>query len=257
MQDTRRHGVEVRPIDVGVGDWNCTLEGNPPALRLGLRMVKGLSRAGAERITAARPFRDVEDLARRARLDRRDLTALAAADALRGLCGNRHQARWQVLGIEAPLPLGEMPTLPEPVPMLRRPTEGEDIAADYGSLGLTLRRHPLALLRPVLTRLSFQSAHEVLGLTHGSAHAAGLVITRQRPATATGVVFLTLEDETGPLNVIVWSDLFERERRIVLGARLMGVTGEVQREGEVVHLIARSLEDRTALLGGLRTAPPP
>lgn len=106
----------------------------------------------------------------------------------------------------------------------------------------------------MLTRLSFQSAREVLGLTHGRrAHAAGLVITRQRPGTATGVVFLTLEDETGPLNVIVWSSLFERERRIVLGARLMGVTGEVQREGEVVHLIARKLEDRTALLGGLRT----
>ena len=254
VQDTRRHGVEVRPIDVGVGDWDCTLEGNPPALRLGLRMVKGLSRAGAERITAARPFRDVQDLARRARLNRRDLTALAAADALRGLCGNRHQARWQVLGIEAPLPLGEMPALPEPLPLLRRPTEGEDIVADYGSLGLTLRRHPLALLRPVLTRLSFQSAREVVGLTHGRrAHAAGLVITRQRPGTATGVVFLTLEDETGPLNVIVWSSLFERERRIVLGARLMGVTGEVQREGEVVHLIAHKLEDRTALLGGLRT----
>jgi error-prone DNA polymerase len=173
---------------------------------------------------------------------------------LRGLCGNRHQARWQVLGIEAPLALGEAPALPEPVSLLRRPTEGEDIVADYGSLGLTLRRHPLALLRPVLTRLSFQSAREVVGLTHGrSAHAAGLVITRQRPGTATGVVFLTLEDETGPLNVIVWSSLFERERRIVLGARLMGVTGEVQREGEVVHLIAHKLEDRTALLGGLRT----
>ena len=244
----------MRPIDVGVGDWDCTLEGNPPALRLGLRMAKGLSRAGAERITAARPFRDAQDLARRTRLNRRDLEALAAADALRGLCGNRHQARWQVLGIEAPLPLGEMPALPEPLPLLRRPTEGEDIVADYGSLGLTLRRHPLALLRPVLTRLSFQSAREVPGLTHGrSAHAAGLVITRQRPGTATGVVFLTLEDETGPLNVIVWSSLFERERRIVLGARLMGVTGEVQREGEVVHLIAHKLEDRTALLGGLRT----
>lgn len=159
-----------------------------------------------------------------------------------------------MLGIEAPLPLGEMPALPEPVPMLRRPTEVEDIVADYGSLGLSLGRHPLALLRPVLTRLSFQPARKVLGLTPGRrAHAAGLVITRQRPDTATGVVFLTLEDETGPLNVIVWSSLFGRERRIVLGARLMGVTGEVQREGEVVHLIARKLEDRTALLGGLKT----
>ncbi|MGQ0591773.1 MAG: error-prone DNA polymerase, partial [Gammaproteobacteria bacterium] len=254
VQDARRHGVEVRPVDVGVGDWDCTLEDAPSALRLGLRMVKGLSRAGAERITAARPFGDVQDLARRARVNRRDLEALAAAGALGGLCGNRHQARWQVLGIEAPLPLGEMPALPEPLPLLRTPTEGEDIVADYGSLGLTLRRHPLALLRPALTRLSFQSAREVLGLSHGrSAHAAGLVITRQRPGTATGVVFLTLEDETGLLNVIVWSSLFERGRRIVLGARLLGVTGEVQREGEIVHLIAHKLEDRTALLGGLRT----
>ena len=147
-----------------------------------------------------------------------------------------------------------MPALPEPVLLLRRPTEGEDIVADYGSLGLTLRRHPLALLRPVLTRLSFQSTRADWHLSDGRrgmppASSSPASITRQRPGTATGVVFLTLEDETGPLNVAP----FERERRIVLGARLMGVTGEVQREGEVVHLIAHKLEDRTALLGGLRT----
>ncbi|MGH8569733.1 MAG: OB-fold nucleic acid binding domain-containing protein, partial [Gammaproteobacteria bacterium] len=134
------------------------------------------------------------------------------------------------------------------------PTEGEAIAADYGSLGLTLRQHPLALLRPRLEQMAFVTAERVLCLAHGdTVRAAGLVITRQRPGTTTGVVFVTLEDETGYLNLIVWSSLVDSQRKELLGSRLLGVIGEVQREGEVVHVLARRLEDHTHLLGRLST----
>ncbi|MGH8521026.1 MAG: error-prone DNA polymerase [Gammaproteobacteria bacterium] len=260
VQDARRHGVEVRPVDVGASAWDCTLERGAnaqPALRLGLCLVKGLSRAAAGRLIEARaatPFRDLHDFIRRAGLPRRDLEALTQADALVNLAGQRHQAYWAVLGIEAPAPLLAAPTVQEALPLLRRPTEGEAIAADYGSLGLTLRQHPLALLRPRLERMAFVTAERILGLAHGeTVRAAGLVITRQRPGTATGVVFVTLEDETGCLNLIVWSRLVDSQRKELLGSRLLGVTGEVQREGEVVHVLARKLEDHTDLLGRLST----
>ncbi len=229
------------------------------ALRLGLRKVKGLSKSGAERFVEARTtgaFMDVQDLMRRAELNRRDLKALAAADALVSLAGQRHQAYWAVLGIETPTPLFAAPTVQEALPLLRPPTEGEAIVADYGSLGLTLRRHPLALLRPRLERMAFVTAERVLGLAHGeTVRAAGLVITRQRPGTATGVVFATLEDETGYLNLIFWSRLVESQRKELLGSRLLGVIGEVQREGAVVHVLAHRLEDHTPLLGRLSTRP--
>jgi error-prone DNA polymerase len=139
--------------------------------------------------------------------------------------------------------------------LLRRPSEGEAIVADYGSLGLTLRRHPLALLRARLSRMAFVSAEQVRQLAHGErVRAMGLVITRQRPGTATGVVFITLEDETGYINLILWSRLVERYRKEVLGARLLGVMGEVQREGEVVHVVAHRVEDHSQLLGRLLTS---
>jgi len=259
VQDARRHGVEVRPVDVDASGWDCSLEpgADGPALRLGLRMVKGLSKRGAERLVEARTtgaFMDVQDLTRRAGLQRRDLEALTQADALVQLAGQRHQASWAVLGIEAPTPLLAATTVNEASPLLRLPTEGEAILADYGSLGLTLRRHPLALLRPRLERMAFVTAERVLGLAHGeTVRAAGLVITRQRPGTATGVVFVTLEDETGYLNLIVWSSLVDKQRKELLGSRLLGVIGEVQREGEVVHVLARKLEDHTDLLGRLST----
>ncbi|MFH0352253.1 MAG: error-prone DNA polymerase [Chromatiales bacterium] len=262
VQDARRHGVEVRPVDVCASAWDCTLERGSnaqPALRLGLRLVKGLARAAAGRLIEARaatPFRDLHDFIRRAGLQRRDLEALTQADALVQLAGQRHQAYWAVLGIEAPTPLFAATTVNEALPLLRRPTEGEAIVADYGSLGLTLRRHPLALLRPCLERMAFVTAERVLGLAHGeTVRAAGLVITRQRPGTATGVVFVTLEDETGYLNLIVWSSLVDSQRKELLGSRLLGVIGEVQREGSVVHVLARRLEDHTALLGRLSTRP--
>jgi len=227
----------------------------PPALRLGLRLVKGLSHAGSKRLLEARAqavFADVADLARRARLDRKDLECLAGADALQGLAGNRYQAHWEVLGVEEPLPVLADAGIREALSMLRPPTEGDNIVKDYACIGLTLRRHPLALLRPHLESLDLRTADRIRSLPHGQAvRTGGLVINRQRPGTATGVVFLTLEDETGYINVVVWNRLVERQRHILLGARLLGVVGEVQREDEVVHVIARHLEDHSSLLGRL------
>jgi error-prone DNA polymerase len=259
VQDARRHGVEVRPVDVLASDRECTLEGPDPApaLRLGLAMVKSLSEAGAERVVAARrkrPFADVADLARRARLDARDLKCLAAAGTLNRLADHRRRAYWDVAGVEAPTPLlGEAPVIEAP-PRLRPPTEGEDLVADYASLGLTLGRHPLALLRDHLERRRLATAEEIRRLPHGrQARACGIVTGRQRPDTASGVVFVTLEDETGYVNVVVWRDLGERQRRELLGARLMAVHGVVERDGKVVHLVARRLIDESALLGRLVT----
>ncbi|BAU47352.1 DNA polymerase [Sulfurifustis variabilis] len=227
-----------------------------PAVRLGLRQVKGLTEAGARRLVAARveaPFASVADLARRAGLDRRDLDALAAAGALRALSGHRHRARWAVAGVERPLPLLAGAEIAEGVPLLRPPTEAEDLVADYASLGLTLGRHPLALLRGELrARYRCLSAADLRAVPHGRrARTAGLVVCRQHPSSASGVIFITLEDETGQTNLIVWPGVVERQRREVLHARLLVVSGEVQREGEVLHLIAGRLEDRSALLGDL------
>jgi len=260
VQEARRVGVETLPVDVRYSDWECTLEPaaarrGTAALRLGLRLVKGLPQAAAQQLMAARAeraFVHVTDMARRAALDRRALNLLSDAGALAGLSGNRHQASWAALGVEPALPVLADAAILEGVPLLRVPGEGENIVADYASLGLTLERHPLALMRPIFDRKSYLTASEISGCAHGSAvRTAGLVVTRQRPGTATGVVFITLEDETGVINLIVWSSLVETQRREVLGARLMGVIGEVQREGEVVHVIARSLLDHTALLGRL------
>ncbi len=279
VQDVQRHGVEVLPVDVRHSDWESTLEmlqglshcsaknlnnapflgkkRTVPALRLGLNRIKGLSEKGAEALVTARsaiPFTDVQDMARRAALNNKDMEALAAADAIAGLAGNRHQARWQVLGIEGALPIFETPRFNEATPLLKRPTEGEDVVADYASVGLTLRRHPVELLRKHFDALGIVSAIGLRGIAHGDeVRTAGLVIARQRPGTATGMVFVTLEDESGYINLIVWSSLVEAQRQVLLGARLLGVTGEVQREGEVLHVIARDLQDHTGLLGRLIT----
>ena len=258
VQDAQRHGVEVRPVEVCTSEWECTLEGRePPAVRLGMLMVKGLSEAGARRIAAARaaaPFASVADLARRARLEARDLKCLAAAGALNALAEHRRRAYWDVAGIEArPHILREAPVR-ETAPALAAPTEGEDLVADYASLGLTLGRHPLALLRDRLRRMGLATAAEVREARHGQAlRACGIVTGRQRPDTASGVVFVTLEDETGYVNVVVWSALVERQRRELLGARLMAVHGTIEREGAVVHLVARRLADHSTLLGRILT----
>jgi error-prone DNA polymerase len=247
VQDARRHGVEVLPPDVNASDWDCALEGQ--ALRLGLRMVGGLAEAEGRRVAAGRPHASVFDLG----LNRKDLKALAAAGALRSLAGHRHRAHWVAAGAARRAPL-DVPSL-ENDPELRPPSEGADVVADYASLGLTLGRHPLALLRPRLRRLGLLDAQGMRDLPHGSrARTAGLVTCRQRPDTASGVVFVTLEDETGTMNIVVWSRLVERQRRELLGARLLGVQGVLEREGDVVHLVAQSLVDYSPLLGPLVTA---
>jgi len=258
VQDAQRHGVEVRAVDVTRSDWACTLEGRePPAVRLGLLMIKGLSEVGARRIVTARaaaPLASVADLAHRAQLEARDLKHLAAAGALNALAEHRRRAYWDIAGIEArPHLLREAPVR-ETAPALAAPTEGENLVADFSSLGLTLGRHPLALLRARLRGMGLATAAEVRAAAHGrTLSACGLVTGRQRPDTASGVVFVTLEDETGYVNVVVWSALAERQRRELLGARLMAVHGTIEREGEVVHLVARRLADHSTLLGRLLT----
>jgi error-prone DNA polymerase len=274
VQDARQHGVEVRPVDVNASDWACRLEPlharalparqragiaeeKQPAVRLGLCMVKGLSQAAAERLLEARTsakFSGVEDLAYRAALHRGDLEALAAGGALQSLEGHRHRARWACAGVEKPLPLLAQVSTAESLPLLRAPTEGENIIADYASLGLTLGRHPLALLREHLVAMNLCTARQLRDLTHGArAYTAGLVTCRQCPSSGAGVIFVTLEDETGTSQVVVWPKLAERQRAPLLNARLLAVFGEVQREGEVLHLLARRLEDHSTLLGRLAT----
>ncbi len=244
VQDARRHGVEVRPPDVQASDWDCTLEGN--ALRLGLRMVNGLSEQKGLQIAQGRPYRSVAEF----RLNRKDLRCLAAAGALESLAGHRRLAHWVAAGAERRAPL-DAPAR-ERMPALAAPREGEEIVADYASLGLTLGRHPLALLREHLQKLRLIDSRALHRIAHGgTASVAGLVTCRQRPDTASGVVFVTLEDETGCMNIVVWRALVERQRRELLGARLMGVQGVVERDGEVVHLVARRLVDYSALLGPL------
>ncbi|MEX0607199.1 MAG: error-prone DNA polymerase, partial [Halofilum sp. (in: g-proteobacteria)] len=180
-----------------------------------------------------------------------DLDALAEADALTALAGERPTARWAAAGVQPELPLFE-DEAPTPAPALRAPREGESIRADYASVGLTLRRHPLALLRPRFRR--WRTAEEIFGLADGTGvHTGGLVTIRQQPSTPTGVTFVTLEDETGWFNVIVWRRIAERQRQTLYGARLMGIAGRVQREGEVVHVVARRLFDESPWLGRLDT----
>ena len=194
-------------------------------------------------------------MTRRAGLDRKDLDALAAADALRPLSGNRRQAIWQALAIDPETALG-MPQRDFPeVPKLAEPSEGEEILSDYAATGLTLRRHPLALLRGRLKKLGLKSADEVANSRHGQlVRAAGIVTCRQRPATASGVMFVTLEDETGYVNLVVWKDLVERNRRPILGSRLLAVGGQVQKQGLVVHVLAKCFEDLSPMLGELKTS---
>ncbi|TAN50409.1 MAG: error-prone DNA polymerase [Betaproteobacteria bacterium] len=250
VQDAQHHGVEVRPPDVCASDWDCTLEG--AAVRLGLRMIGGLPETAARRLLAARPFASVDDLARRAALNRRELRCLADGGALAALAGHRRLAHWAAAGVLRGEGVLASAQFPQATIALQAPSEGETIVADYASLGLTLGRHPLALLRDGLVRRQFLTAAALRQLPHGQrARAAGLVTCRQRPDTASGVLFLTLEDETGSTNVVVWHALAERQRRELLGARLLGVQGVIERDGEVVHLVARRLSDQSPLLAGV------
>lgn len=257
VRDAREHGVEIRPVDVLVSDWDCTLESTlagSPAIRLGLRLVHSLTRAGAERVVAVRERIDnLQDLVRHAGLDRGDLEALAAAGACANLTGNRHQAFWSVAGTEVELPLA--PCAEEPaLPLLPVPTEGQNLVADYRSIGLTLGRHPLALLRSLFSSREVFTASQLRSLPHENpVSVAGLVTMRQRPGTASGVTFVTLEDDTGYVNLIVWKRIGVQYRRELLHSRLLEAEGYLQREGEVLHVIVERLHDRSAWLGRLTT----
>jgi error-prone DNA polymerase len=264
VRDAREHGVDVRPVDVTVSAWESTLEGEPTAarrpLRLGLSRVKGLAEDAGERIVAARAearFASSEDLARRASLDAQALAVLAESGALYSLTGHRHQAAWAVAGIDTrPTELLRATRVHEAEVVLAAPSEGEETLADYRALGLTLNRHPLALLREQLAAFRVEPAARLRTYPNGRlARASGLVTHRQRPETAKGTVFVTLEDETGAVNVIVWPKVAEAQRTPLLGATLLTVYGQWQRQGEgdaaVMHLLAARMIDHTALLKGL------
>ncbi len=258
MQDAQRHGVTVRPVDINCSDWDCSLEADESGvavLRLGLRMVKGLSEDAGQRIAVEREqaeFTQVQQLLERVGLDRRELGVLASSGALRSLAGDRHRARWAVAGAEQPMPLFPSMERFEAAPLLRKPTEGQNIVADYRSTGLTLERHPLCLLRRHLDRYRYARAEQLPAMRNGQkVNVAGLVITKQRPGTASGVTFVTLEDETGQINLVVWKQLAERYRAALLNARLLGITGELQIEGKVIHVIAEQLLDHSDMLGDL------
>ena len=259
LQDVRRHHLQVRPVDVCASDWDCSLEptdGQQPAIRLGLRMIKGFREEDARRIEVARllgDFIDVADLGRRAQLDARAQASLADAGALRQLAGDRHRARWEVAGVQQQLGLfAGLPSQDEPPVCLPTPSVSEDLHADYHSVGTTLGPHPLALLRTQLRGLRCRSSRELLEVEHGrNVSVAGLVTGRQRPGTASGVTFVTLEDEFGNINVVVWRDLAERQRKALVGSQLLRVDGRWEQVGEVRHLIAGRLSDLSPLLNGI------
>ena len=257
MQDARRHDVEVQPVDVMYSNWDCTLEGSPqqPSVRLGLRLVSGLKQASVDRLIDARaqaPFEGAEDLARRAGIDQPEMKLLAAADALMSLSGHRRQQVWDASALRAtPQLLRDAPVDEEFLELPQAP-EGDEIVWDYSSTGLTLRRHPLALLREQLRARGFKTSVELADYPNGRiAHACGIVTLRQQPDTANGTIFVSLEDETGVVQVICWKRIREHQRTPLLQSRLMGVHGTWQREGEVMNLIAGRIEDLTPLLGRL------
>ena len=281
VQDARRHGVRVRAVDVMHSEWDCTLEPaenqplsqypwihkNQPAVRLGLRLVAGLREDAVTRLMAARrqaPFTSTEDLVSRAKFGTLEINALAAADAMLALAGHRRQQVWEASAIKlAPGLLKNVPTHEAPLALADTP-EGENILFDYKATGLTLRRHPLALLRPRLARKGLLSAEQLNALPDGEEVAGcGIVTVRQQPQTANGTIFVTLEDETGPVNVIVWKSLREEQRTELLHSRLLAVHGVWQRSeesgtakgfGAVRNLVATRLEDLTPLLGRLGTS---
>ena len=260
VQDAKRHGVKVLPADVTISGWDSTLEtiegAERPAVRLGLSLLRGMKDDAAERIEnsrAVRPFKSVHDLARRAQLNRHDLHVLADANALAALAGNRREALWHSVAAVPDKDMLAIAAVQDETPELGAPSEGSEIVADYRSVGLTLGRHPLQLLRPQLLVNRLMPASTLRSYPNGRlARACGIVTVRQRPGTAKGVIFMTLEDETGNVNVIVWPGLLERQRKEVLGASLLAVYGVWQREGEVQHLVAQRLVDMSHLLGGLQ-----
>ena len=266
VRDAREHGVEVRPVDVNASGWDNSLEdagegrrAECRALRLGLRQVGGLRQEDAARIVDARdvdarraPYPDVGTLARRAGISASAIETLAGADAFRSMGLDRRQALWQAraLAKAPPLPLFEAADQRgegrEPAVALPAMADGEQVVEDYRTLRLSLHAHPLAFLRERLAGRGALAAEAMARARDGDrAAAAGLVLVRQRPGSAKGVIFMTLEDETGTVNVVVWPNILERYRQAVLGGRLAMVRGRVQRAGEIVHLVAAHVEDLT------------
>ena len=258
VQDAQRHGVRVLPVDVRYSDWDCSLEADRRgalAIRLGLRQVRGCPEKVAHKLTAERTrksFADVADLCARAELDARHRTLLAQAGALRGLAGHRHRAQWAAIGVEAHRPLFEHRSPDETAMHLPLPSVAEDVHADYARTGLTLGPHPLKLLRARLRAQRWLDSRQLQDRPHESVvRMAGMVVQRQRPQTASGVTFITLEDEHGPVNVIVWRDVAARQWRPYLEAKLLGVQGRWERVDGVSHLIAQKLYDISGMLGEL------
>jgi error-prone DNA polymerase len=259
VRDAKEHGVEVRAVDVNHSAWDCTLENG--ALRLGLRMIEGLRAADAERLVAARglrPFASVEELRTRGQLPVHAIERLAAADAFRSMKLDRRAALWDSKALKA------APDLPlfaaadardegaetEPAKLPAMPLS-EHVVNDYQTVRLSLKAHPMRFLRAHYASRGFVTAGELASLRDGKRLSiAGLVLIRQRPGSAKGVVFITIEDETGVANLVVWPDVFEKQRKIVMGARLMAVHGLVQRDedGGVIHVVARGLEDDSHML---------
>jgi len=261
VRDARMHGVEVRAPDVNASDWESTLEGEgqPRIVRLGLHQITGFSQADAAKIMAARlaggAFASLEDLRRRARLSPAALERLAHADAFGSIGMDRREALWAARALkpdDTPLFASISEFGPEEDPHLPAMALCEHVAHDYARLKLSLKAHPMAFFRADFdARRTLPAAALAQARTDRRTEVAGLVLVRQRPGTASGVIFMTLEDETGAMNVIVWPKLFERYRRVVLGARLLAVQGKVQREGRVIHVIADRLTDFTHRLAEL------
>ena len=265
VRDAQAHGVEIRPVCVNASRWDCTLEPTDDdsrfAVRLGMRMVKSLANAHAATVVAARadkPFLSIDDLWRRAGVPAASLVQLAKADGYRPALGlSRRDALWAIKALrDEPLPLFAAATareeepvaeLDEPAVALRPMTDGSEVVEDCGHVGLTLRRHPVAFLRAELRARRIVSCSDAMEARDGRwLEAAGLVLVRQRPGSAKGVMFITLEDETGIANLVVWPQVFEKFRRVVMGASMIAVRGRIQREGEVVHLVAYQLADLSA-----------
>ncbi len=262
VRDAREHGVEVRDVDVDYSEWDSTLEpcADGFALRLGLRQVDGMREEAAHRIMAARdtPFADVADLKERAKLDRGAIRRLAAADAMRSMGLDRRAALWQAQGLK------DAPDLPifthaeakdegaEPVVTLPAMPQAEHVVADYQTLRLSLKAHPMSFFRASLRAQGFTCTDQLPGMWHGQrVSLAGLVLVRQKPGSAKGVCFITLEDEAGVANLVIWPKLFEHFRPVIMSARLLVVHGRVQSDGRVIHVVADRLENRTERLDTL------
>ncbi|AUW59003.1 error-prone DNA polymerase [Sphingobium sp. SCG-1] len=265
VRDTRNHGVEVRPVSVNDSHWDCTLEptsGRYRAVRLGFRQVRGLANVHGAAIVAARgPHRydSVEEVWRRAGTPRAAIERLAEADAFHCISEDRRQGLWKVKGLgEAPLPLfaaadereqGFSPEGLEPQVVLKPMTAGRDVVEDYRSLQLSLRGHPLQFLRRELDAMRIVRCADLAAIRDGrNVEVAGVILVRQRPGSAKGVLFVTIEDETGVAQGILWPDRFEIYRRQVMAASMIAMRGRLQKEGEVIHIICDRITDHDAML---------